>query len=306
MDPQAEQAAMQMADVFQSVLPMLDRSLQLEPDPRHPKRRKDQGKPERRGDGASTDNKANQMQEALRIMATLLIRQDQDLQCLKRNDSFMLYFSKEPSGTLAHLMKAAERWRQQMEQPAPSTLRQPLRTQLMITLLNNMLTRVTEVSKSKPGEKLFLACVKNRILLEDHSWPYLHWCHLTKQYLISDKKAVGMKQMLDMCAELLEHFRNPQLVLKFHALQNKPTSQTVPWRLQLQMRMDAPFELMTYLCRNSVWALLGTQLQPHLQQQTPLVAQLQEMLGKSKGKGKHKTNSTSTTASPSSALADTK
>ena len=277
-DSQYEQEANQMLEAFRNVIPMIDKGLQLEPDPRHPKRRKDQRRQEQSGNEQAPQD-MKKMQDMLKLMATMLLRQDQDLQSLKRNDSFMFYFSKEPSGTLSQMLQAADDWRNQS--PATSPVQKvPLRTHLMLRLLNDLLTRVTTVSQCKKGDQLYTATIKNKLMLEDFSWPFLHWSQKDQQYVFSTKKAIGMKPMLDMCSELIEHFRNPLLTMKFHALQDKPESKVIPWRLQVNARLDAPFEILTHMSFCSVWGLLGTQLKPHLQVQSPLATVLQDMLGK--------------------------
>ena len=286
-DPDSDQAAQQLLSAFQNVLPMLDKTLHLEPDPRNPKRRRDQRKQNQLGE-QDVPQTNKHMMTMMKLMANILIRQDQEMQQLKRNDSFILYFSKKPTGTLSQLLTAAEAWRKAQETPASSTLKLPLRTHLMNTLLTSLLNRVTEISKAPNGSDLYKATVKNKMLLEDYSWPYLQWCPQTRTNQISAKKAVGMKQMLDMCSELIEHFRNPLLVIRFHSLQSKLDSKVTPWRLQLNMRLDGPFELLSFLCYNSVWAVLGSQLKPHLQQQSPMATALQEMMGKGHGKGQGK------------------
>lgn len=283
-----EEVALQMAEVFKHVMPMFDTGLKLEPDPRNPKRCRDQKRPENREAHVPRHQtqETQQLASMMRLMATVLIRQDQDLQSLKRNDSFVLFFSKEPSGTLAQMTHAATQWKAQQEIPGASPMKTPLRCHLMSTLLSDLLKRVTEVSKAKPEDALYQATVRNQIMLEDYSWPFLQWNNQKKNYQIANKKAIGMKQMLDLCQELQELFLNPVLVSKFHALQNKPDSQIVPWRLQLHLRLDTAYEILTNLSHNGVWALLGTQLKPHLQSQSPLVMALQGMMGKGKGKGK--------------------
>eukprot|EP00435_Cladocopium_sp_Y103_P046324 s1590_g13.t1 len=279
------QAAMQIWEAFQEVTPFLDKGLKLEPDPRQPKRPRGRGKepqPPQGGQGHD-DQKVLAM---MKLMASLLIRHDQDWQSLKRNDSFVLFFSKEPSGTLTLMMQAAAQWRQQQELKGSSTLKLPLRQHLMVTLLNDLLTRVTAVSKATKTDKLYQVTVKNQIILEDYSWPFLQWCPQSKMNKIGPKKAIGMQQMLNLCQELLEHFRNPEVIVKFHSLRDTQDNPIVPWRLQMNMRLDDPYNLMCHLCYNSMWTLIGTQLKPHLQHQSPMATALQNMLGKGKGRGK--------------------
>ena len=86
-----------------------------------------------------------------------------------------------------------------------------------------------------------------------------------------------------------------ELVIRFHALQ-APTDQKriIPWRLQLNLRSDRPYELMYHLAHNSLWMAVGASMKQHSQSQTPLASTIQQLVGKPKGRGKGKTTPNST------------
>ena len=96
-----------------------------------------------------------------------------------------------------------------------------------------------------------------------------------------------MKQHLE---ELLEMLTDPAMVIRFHALsQSKDqTSKAVPWRLQINMRTNRPYELLHYLTHNAIWMTVGASMKQHNQQQTPLATALQTMMGPPKPKGRGK------------------
>ena len=91
------------------------------------------------------------------------------------------------------------------------------------------------------------------------------------------------------CTELLDMFRDPAIILRFHALPTKPESVVSPWRLQVSLRADRPWELLQALCQSSVWTLMATSLKQHSRFQSPLALKLEESLGlktmKGTGKG---------------------
>ena len=84
------------------------------------------------------------------------------------------------------------------------------------------------------------------------------------------------------------------LVQRFHALTQNEEAQIVPWKLQLNVRHDAPWDLLQELTYSAIWVLLGTNLKGHNQQMSGLAVHLQNLLrpsqDKGKGKGKGKKN----------------
>ena len=82
------EASNQVMAVFRSMAPLLDRSLQLEDNPGLQKRQ--------RKEGAAKAPLLQQSQvdlaKAMTLMAKLLIKQDQEIQAIRREDTFLLFF----------------------------------------------------------------------------------------------------------------------------------------------------------------------------------------------------------------------
>ena len=73
----------------------------------------------------------------------------------------------------------------------------------------------------------------------------------------------------------------------------KDSSPIAPWRLQLALRADRPWELIYSLSQSSVWSLMAMSMKPHNRFQSPMAERLETMLelrpkGKGSGKGKGK------------------
>ena len=82
--------------------------------------------------------------------------------------------------------------------------------------------------------------------------------------------------------------QRPTLVVKFQGLATSTQQPTIPWKLQLNMRMDRPYDLLHTLTHNAVWLLAGTSLKVHSTQPSQLTRQVQNMLPQTKGRGKGK------------------
>ena len=96
--------------------------------------------------------------------------------------------------------------------------------------------------------------------------------------------------------ELIEMCRDPQLILRFHALKphTNQALQIIPWRLQLNLRSDRPYDLFFQLAHNAIWMIMGASMKPHTQGQTGLATALEKLVFPTKqatkgaGKGKSK------------------
>ena len=172
----------------------------------------------------------------------------------------------------------------------------PLRQHLSQWLLKELLNRATKVSESQPGQELYQTCLSRKLILEDMSWPYHRWDAQQQALVIDKKKSVTMPKMLQHLTELIEDFRDPTLVVRFQGLSTSTMQKTVPWKLQLNLRSNRPYELLLALTHSSLWGLVGTSLKPHSTQLSSLAQTIQNMLpnqkpagkgtGKNKGKSK--------------------
>lgn len=283
-----EGALGQIRETFQFLQPIFDQSLKLSSNPKVKQRRTDLKHPAPSADQDQPDNAQQfHLMRYLQTLGQLVLRQEHSLSVLQSNDSFILFFQQEDGGALPGMIQETKKW-SQLRQKDAASVQAPLRQHLCQWLLTDLLNRATKVSKCQPGDPVLQACLDKRILLEDLSWPYLRWNADQKALVIDKKKSVSMAKMLQHLEELQQDFRDPTLVLKFQGLQTSQGQKIVPWKLQLNMRTDRPYELLLELTHSSIWLLVGTSLKAHSPKPSSLAVQLRSMMPASKGQGKGK------------------
>ena len=283
MTDQELDSQMEILQTFQGLQTILDKSLNLAPDPRQSKRRKEGAVPN--GVAQNPVDTQPKVAEMMQLMARLLLRHEMEIQGLHQADTFVMFCSKQPEGILQVLIKETQAWKSALEtSPLP---RAPLRQHLFQALLTDLLNRVTRISKCQKGDVLLTTLQQKGLLMEDYSWPYLAWDPKAKLLKRNEqKKPITMVKLMEHVGELIEMARNPSLIMKFQALGSGSEQQVVPWRLQINMRHDAPWDLLMQLTHNSMWVLLRTSLKPHSQMKSNLAVSLLNMLTPSNHKGK--------------------
>ena len=276
----------QIKETFQFLQPMLDQTLRLAPNPKTPKQRRTEGQQPGRHDPdpAETSNPPDVLQ-CLRVMGQLILRHERGLNLLQSTDSFILYFQQDKAGTLQGLVKETQTW-QTLRQQNPEAPQRPLRQHLCLWLLKELQTRALKVSECKVGDPIQQACLEKKLILEDMSWPFLRWDPSQKALVIDRKKAVTMPKMLQHLEELIEDFQDSTLVVRFQGLQTSNAQAAVPWKLQLNMRTDRPYELLAALTHSSIWLLAGTTLKLHSTKNSHLADTLHQLMTATKGRGK--------------------
>ena len=88
--------------------------------------------------------------------------------------------------------------------------------------------KVVKMSEAKQDDQLFLASVQSQVIDESGNWPFLEWNPTTKQLHKSSKTPISMTLMLQHVKELVEMFKNPDLVLCFKSLQTHQDTPHMP------------------------------------------------------------------------------
>lgn len=286
-------ASQQVLVAFQQLAPLLgvatDPDLTLSQNPGQPKRAKKDVAPGRRT--VKQEEGTTDLQEAVLLMAKLLVRHDQALQEAQKETAFLFFFNnKAPTGSLKCLVAAAETWDQMATQQPRPTPWQPLRQRLFQALMEDLLTRLTQLGDSDPKSPLVKAALMNNVLLPDLTCPFLEWDPAQKKLKVGSKPPISLRKMVENVKELIEMNTEVSLVQSFHALPT--TGDTTPWKLTLSMRADREYWLLRSLCGSSIWMLMATSLKAHSLSQSSLAQQLTKTLNlrpqKGKGKGQKK------------------
>ena len=286
----------QMMDTFGALVPLLDKNLRLTPNPRRPKARRLEETDDPSDDVEMHPRQAMPLLQIVQTMAQLVIRQDQEMQSLRKMDQFILFLNQEPSGALDVLLKATQVWKQQMESQSKSQM-MSLRQHLMIALLKAMRHCLDQIMQCQDSDELYKTSLAKGLILADRSFPYHRWDPVAKKLTIDKKPAIAGPKLAQHLDELSEMMLDSELVIRFHALRS-PTekeAKIIPWRLQINLRSDRPYELIYQLAHNSIWMAIGAAMKPHSLGQSPLAHNLQNLLGnqrrKGEGKGKGKQKS---------------
>ena len=279
----------QVLETFKGLAPLLG-TAQLSPDPREPKRSKHlhSGQPQQQP--AIQQPQLQQLTTLVHQLALLALRHERELNQSRRADSFVLFFNRDPKGGLQGLLNATKTWQEQRKTNTIPMM--TLRHHLTQCLFQDLMLKVLKISEAQPTDQLYQASVQSQLIDQEGNWHYLEWSPTAKNLITSSKTPISMTLMKQHVKELVEMFKDPDLVLCFRSLQSSQDSQVCPWRLQLCPRADREWELLTRLSCNSVWTLLGTMLKPHTLTQSSLADTIQQNLGhpmrKGKGKGKHR------------------
>lgn len=232
----------------------------------------------------------NAMMGMMKVMARLVLQHERSLQLMHKQDSFVFYAQVSPQGAVPLLAQAAVEWKD-LHQKNPGNPKLPtMRTFLLKTMVKELSSRVVKMSTSAKGEELWDRAVDRGVLLPDGSWPYQKWSHSDKRLIAASKAPLSMARLLRQLQHLEELLEDSTHVTRFQSLKAQPT--VIPWYLQVSLRQDEVWMILTELQQLSMWSLLGLALKAHNQGQCKQAELLQQCLhqqqpgAKSAGKGK--------------------
>ena len=146
-------------------------------------------------------------------------------------------------GSLPLLQAAHRAWSDQKERTTN------LRTHLILTMLRELQRRLLKLMSGADNDPIKVALVKNGILLEDHTWPYMQWDMKEKRLIYNKTRTpVTMNVTQEMLEEMLTLVKEDGAIQKFHSLSKPEDSKSQPWRLQVGLRNDRLHKLFTQSC----------------------------------------------------------
>ena len=287
MEDSDQTISTQMMETFKELAPLLDKSLQLAPNPRRAKapRKGGANAPDEAENLHQQEKPTGKAMQLLTTMAQLIVRHDQEMNSLRRTDQFILFLNPDPTGALHLLIQESAMWKKQMESKS-NMLLQPLRQHLVLALLKALSTNAGKIVESKDTDQLYQTSVQKGLILADRSFPFHRWDGT--QLVIDKKHPISAQKMFQHLTELQEMMLDKEMIVRFHALRapSDQNTKAVPWRLQINLRSDRAYDLLYQLCHNSVWMAVGATMKQHSLSQSPMATTLQNLMGKSKGRGK--------------------
>ena len=292
------EASSQIMNAFKHMMPLLQRipdpDLKLAENPALPKRQRNSGGGKGQGKTVKTEedeHPGDNLATAFKLLARMVIRQDQEMQNLRRETNFVFFFSgKATTGALPLLLQSAAKWHDKTQTEQAKYPWVPLRQHLLQALLNDLMTRVEQLGKADASSELMRTAVQQKVLLEDHSCPYMEWNQHSKQLQVSRRIPQSIQAIYKTLEALVEQTTNSEMIRSFHALPASPQSSVVAWKLQVGVRYDAAHQLLCSLSQSSIWTLIGASFKQHTQYQSNMASQLEQLMNlqPKKGAGKHR------------------
>eukprot|EP00435_Cladocopium_sp_Y103_P076337 s94_g93.t1 len=275
----------QVMETYGFLQPFFDKNLHLQPNPRQQK--KPRTNTQESAEDATARALAPPLLQLVKTTAQLVFRREHNWNLLQSTDSFVLFFQQEPLGAFPGMAKGST-----ILAGATSTITIghddiPEATSGLLVAAGTCspnpgsgrqqagrgATPEMPCSQIDPGgHELSLPQVGCQLNMPANGW---------------EKKPAQMSKMIQHVGELKEDFRDQTLVIRFQGLPTANQSATIPWKLQLNLRTQRPYEFLLALTHSAVWLLLGASLKVHATTPSTLAKNLQHMpYPKGEGKGK--------------------
>ena len=274
----------QMIEAFRAMQPLLQRDRYERPDESR------EVKKVKRPQSNQAEDDAPALQ-LLQAMGRIILRLDQDLQQLKRQDCWVCFMQTDKTAILPSLIQNASMWRQELQerrqkQGDQSQELEPLRCRLLGHLAEVFLQRLQKLAAEKVTDPLAQASIQTGTMTEDQAFPFVRWCSQAKKLKQTTQKPVTLARMIKYGEQLKDLLNDPNNTVKFTSLRPLSEDKMVPWMLQVSMRADELQSLLQTLQTSTVWTLLGMALKPHSLNMSRPAQELQTLLGMGKGRGK--------------------
>ena len=245
-------------------------------------------------------DRVGNVHHTLRAMMQLLLKHEDQLQSIAKQDCFIFSTTPGEAGIQPILLKETATWTQAMQSTTPP--KEPLRLILVRTIFDTLIERVQKIANMDTNSAAWQQTISTQVILPDGSWPFLSWNHAKSKLEINQtkKSLPAMKTLMELLQEIRELLCQQSSVLRVQALKPPAGGGTIPWRMQIGLRETTLFDQLSRLTYSSTWQLLQMTTQPHNAKRTNIATTIQQQLNsngtdrphsKGKGKGKHKRSS---------------
>ena len=241
---------------------------------------KGKGRGKGKGKNKHQDTHQPQMQQLVALQQTvgqlisLSLRHESQLQALASTDQFLLFLPAGPVSLMPNILQHTQQWK---DQQTKGTTTQPLRVVLGQMVIQEILDRFTKLQSKEHQDPLWQKAIQQNLITPEGLWPFLQWDPTQKKLqVLPNKTPIKGEKIQKALEDLLEHMKNPALLLRFKSLQPPQTSKktVIPYLIQVSMRDNHLYDTLSWLSHNSVWMLVEARLRQHMVRPTQLVSQL--------------------------------
>ncbi|CAE7730066.1 Pol [Symbiodinium sp. CCMP2592] len=219
------------------------------------------------------------LEELVRLMAQVLLRQGDQLQRLSLDTGFFLILQTPPQpGSITNTMfRVTSAWKKMMKE-TPEKLDRPLRQNMIECLFLELAARAQLVRKPEAKAE----AQQLGIINDKGDWNYRIW-NATSQQLEVDQKRMPLKAdtFLEQIDKATAIVRRPDVITRFQAI--APLSETtenasIPFLLDLSLREQELHNIMLEWCELAVFELLAGRLRRARLKRPAQLEKLQELL----------------------------
>lgn len=279
MDPTQgmEQSHEELLQSLGSVLsgsPMLRQMVSQTPTPQQrtgPPRphagKRHRGQNGQRGPEADRAQDPRDLEQIIRLLTILILRQEATLQAMSLNTEIILFMQAGTGSCLPKLVETSAAWHRQLQN---NTVDAPLRLRMASNFWSALSARVEMVQANLQTE-LAQGLRDKGVLNADGAWVFLAWDASSKSLRPTTQTPIPMSEMVQIIASIVELVKLPAMVNQFKALKAlksadlKSPTVVIPWTMAVSLRHERAQQLWQHLMRlvgSSVTQLLMCQMRP--------------------------------------------
>ena len=147
--------------------------------------------------------------------------------------------------------------------------------------LHHPATESAAPTSGETEDEIFQNGMKNLLLTEQHTFPYLTRCQKSRRLILSKDKALEKEELHNLLQQLSDLSANNDHILRFHTMKKVPAQQTpaenssFPWMLTTSHTM---FPVLQRLCYHSIWLLVAVDVKKQSLVRSPLAKQIDQQL----------------------------
>ena len=235
------------------------------------------GRSKSRSNSSTTSSKHEGDTELLMMLAKLTLRQEDMLNQMALDRSFLLFLQAGRGSILLEMILAAKEWHHQRQNSGVTC---SFRQVNFLKVIELLIQRLTKLKYDNPEDPLVQALRQKGILSAENAWHYLAWDNAAKCLRPTKQPPIPHEKVQELTIQLSQLASQGDLIQRFSALKPMNRDQvpddsqvTIPWRLDLSLRSAAStqlFEVLNTLSGSGICQLILLRLRPTGLQRSPL------------------------------------
>ena len=235
------------------------------------------GRSKYRSDSSTTSSRHERDSELLMMLAKLTLRQEDMLNQMALDRSFLLFLQAGKGSILPEMILAAKEWHHQRQNTGVTC---SLRQVNFLKVVEILIQRLTKLKYDNQEDPLAQALRQKGILTSENAWNYLSWETAAKFLRSTKQQPLPHEKIQEITIQLSQLANQGDLIQCFSALKPMNRDQipddsqvTIPWRLDFSLRSAAStqlYEILNLFSGHGICQLILLRLRPTGLQRSPL------------------------------------